>query len=134
MAVTLVVGSDDSVLEGIAQALGTAGHRVIVTRSLAEAAPYLTTERPVVTLVERAFATDPTFLRLRLPTGGALVVYRTDDGPVVALPAAIQRMTLADLVLPWERQRLVTLVRRVADRAHAAGRNRVDTPPEHRAI
>ena|SRR5688500_14108631 len=134
MTMTLVIGSDESVLEGIAQALGAAGHRSHVVRSLDEAAVALTEFRPVVALVERACASDPAFLRLRLPSGSAVVLYRHDDLDKPALPAAVQRLTLADLVLPWERQRLVTMVQRLTERAVASGRTGLDTPPENRAV
>ena len=134
MTMTLVIGSDDSVLEGIAQALGAAGHRSHVVRSFAEAAAALTEFRPVVTLIERGCVSDPEFLRLRLPSGSAVVLYRHDAQSTPALPAAVQRLILADLVLPWERQRLVTMVQRLTERAVASGRADRDTPPENRAV
>ena len=134
MTATLVIGSDESVLEGIAQALGAAGHRCHVVRSLAEAAAVLLEIRPPVLLVERVYASEPDFLRLRLPPGCAVVLYRHDDEPTPALPVQVQRLTLADLVLPWERQRLVTMVQRLTERAVASGRTRPDTPPENRAV
>jgi hypothetical protein len=134
MTVTLVIGSDDSVLEGIAQVLGAAGHRTHVVRSLADAAVALAEFRPVVTLVERACASEPEFLRLRLPSGSAVVLYRNDDQKTPALPATVQRLILADLVLPWERQRLITMVQRLTERAVASGRAERPTPPEDRAV
>ena len=134
MTATLVIGSDESVLEGIAQALAAAGHRCHVVRSLAEAGAVLSAIRPPVILVERGCASDPEFLRLRLPSGSALVLYRHDDQPTAALPVAVQRLTLADLLLPWERQRLVTMVQRLTERAVATGRVRPDTPPENRVV
>lgn len=134
MTATLVIGSDESVLEGIAQALGAAGHRCHVVRSLAEAAAVLLEIRPPVLLVERGYASEPDFLRLRLPAGCAVVLYRHDDQPTPALPVQVQRLTLADLVLPWERQRLITMVQRLTERAVASGRTRPDTPPENRAV
>jgi DNA-binding NtrC family response regulator len=134
MTTSLVIGSDESVLEGIAQALASAGHSPHVVRSFAEAAAVLTEIHPVVTLVERDCASDPDFLRLRLPPGCAVVLYRSDEQPTPALPTAVQRMTLADLVLPWERQRLITMVQRLTERAVATGRTRRDTPPEDRAV
>ena len=134
MTTSLVIGSDESVLEGIAQALGTAGHQPHVTRSIAEAASVLNEIRPVVVLVERACAAEPEFSRLLLPPGCAVVLYRNTDEPTPPLPATVQRMTLADLVLPWERQRLITMVQRLTERAVAAGRTRPDTPPENRAV
>lgn len=133
MATALVVGSDDGVLEGIAQLVATAGHRPLVARSLDEAIQLIATEWPLVALIERTFAMDPEFSRLRLPSGTALVLYRDHQSTLSMLPAGVQRMTLADLVLPWERQRLVALVQRLAERAQAAGRTRIDTPPEPRA-
>ena len=134
MTATLVIGSDESVLEGIAQAIGASGQRCHIVRSLAEAAAVIAEIRPPVVLIERACASDPDFLRLRLPPGCALVLYRHDAQPTPALPVAVQRLTLADLVLPLERQRLVTMVQRLTERAVASGRARPDTPPENRVV
>lgn len=131
---TLVIGSDESVLEGIAQALAAAAQRVHVTRSLTEAAAVLDEIRPVVMVVERRHVTDAEFQRLRVSHGSALILYRGDTDAAPVLPATIQRQTLADLVLPWERQRLVTIVQRFTERARAAGRARPDTPPESHAV
>ena len=134
MTTSLVIGADESVLEGIAQALGAAGHKAHVARSIAEASAILAEIQPVVTLVERGCAADPEFQRLRLPPGCALVLYRSNEEPTPVLPAVVQRMTLADLVLPWERQRMVMMVQRLTERAVAAGRARPSTPPEDRAV
>ena len=71
MTTSLVIGRDEGVLEGIAQALATAGHRVHVARSVAEAAAVLTEIEPLALVVERACASDPEFMRLRLPPGCA---------------------------------------------------------------
>lgn len=134
MTTSLVIGSDESVLEGIAQALAVAGPHPHVVRSIAEAAAALQEIQPIVAVVERRSASDPEFLRLRLPPGCAVVLYRHDEHATPALPTAIQRLTLADLVLPWERQRLITMVQRLTERAVASGRARRDTPPEDRAV
>ena len=56
MTTSLVIGSDEGVLEGIAQALATAGHRAHVVRSMAEAAAVLTEIHPLVILVDRSCA------------------------------------------------------------------------------
>ena len=135
MASTLVICSDEGVIEGLAQALHAAGHRAIIARNLDDAATLLGAERPVVVLVERGCAASTEFLRLRLPPGIALLVYRDADAPVEPpLPSMTQRITLAELVLPWERQRLITLVHRLAERAQATGRGRDDTPTENRVV
>jgi|SRR5689334_16594236 len=133
MTTSLVIGWDEGVLEGIAQALATAGHRAHVARSIAESAAVLTEIEPLVLVVERACAADPEFLRLRLPPGCAVVLYRRDEEATPAMPTAVQRMTLADLILPWERQRLIALVQRLTERAVASGRARPVPPTEDRA-
>ena len=134
MTTSLVIGWDEGVLEGIAQALGTAGSRAHVARSIAEATAVLTEIQPVVVVVERGCASDPEFLHLRLPPGCALVLYRHDEADAPGRPTLGQRMTLADLILPWERQRLITMVQRLTERAVATGRTRRTTPPENRAV
>jgi hypothetical protein len=120
-------------LEGIVQALASSGHRSHVIRSLADAATTLGELRPLVTLVERGCAGDAEFLRLRLPPGSTLVLYRHHDQAPAWVPASVQRLTVADLVLPLERQRLVTIVQRLAERAVATGRGTDDAPSEDRA-
>ena len=134
MSTTLVIGSDEGALEGIAQVLGAAGHRAHVVRSIAEAIAVQSEIRPLVALVERRLAAEAEFQSLRLPAGAALLLYRADPEAAPALPTTVQRMTIADLVLPLERQRLVTIVQRLTERAVASGRTRRDTPPENRAF
>lgn len=134
MTTSLVIGSDEGVLEGIAQAMATAGHRTHVARSIAEAAAVLTEIRPLVLVIERACAAEPEFTRLRLPAGCAIVLYRRDEGATSPVPAEIQRLTLADLILPWERLRLITMVQRLTERAVASGRAGPPTPTEDRAV
>jgi NAD(P)-dependent dehydrogenase (short-subunit alcohol dehydrogenase family) len=133
MITTLVIGGDDSLVEGIVQALASAGHRSHVVRSLQEAATAVAELRPLVTLVARGCASDPEFLRLRLPAGGALVLYRSHDDTAPPVPPSVQRLTLADVELPLERQRLVALVQRLTERAVAAGRASHDVSNEDRA-
>ena len=48
MTTSLVIGSDESVLEGIAQALAVAGARPHVVRSIAEAAAVLQEIQPLL--------------------------------------------------------------------------------------
>ena len=134
MTTSLVIGWDEGVIEGIAQALATAGHRAHVARSIAEAAAVLTEIQPLVMVVDRSCAADPQFLHLRLPPGCAVVLYRHDEAEPPALPVSLQRLTLADLILPWERQRLIAVVQRLTERAVATGRARPSTPPEDRAV
>ena len=134
MATTLLIGSDESLLEGLAQAFAAEGHRAVVARSIDDAITLAFSHQPLVAVVEHGCAGDPEFARVRLPAGAAIVVYRGTDETTRPLPGPIQRATLAELVLPWERHRLITLVRRVEERARASGRERPETPPENRVI
>jgi hypothetical protein len=58
-----------------------------------------------------------------------VLLYRTDESAPTILPPVLQRLVLADLALPLERHRLLTLIQRIADRALATGRR--DGPSEH---
>ena len=128
MALILFVGTDLTVLEGLAQTLAAAGERVRLTTSLYDIDLVEVTDPPLVAVVERGLAYEATRTGTGIPSltlahGGTLVLYHgIDDGPLT-LPGALTRMVLADLTLPLERQRLVALVQTVAarERDRAAG-------------
>jgi len=132
MTAVVLIGSDTPLLEGIAQTLATAGHRPRLAADSVEARELTPGHPPLVIVAARALADDA--LRLPLAPGGALVVYRSGEGPADALPPSVQRAALADLALPLERHRLLALVAYVEERAARTGRTRPDTPPEHRAL
>ena len=131
----LLVGSDESLLEGLVQMLVTAGHRPVAARSSEEAVEIAGAEAPLVALVSAEGAADASFLRVPLAPGGAMLLYRSDGQPAdSAAPApAVQRATLAVLSLPLERQRLLALIQHIDERARTTGRGR-QTPPEHRVL
>ena len=134
MATVLLVGSDDAMLEGLAQMLLATGHRAIVARTVSEAMQVAAADSPLVTLVERSRGVTGEVLRLPQTGGGALVLYRSPDEEVPPLPGAVRRATLAELLLPLERHRLLTLVQHLESRARRTGRGRIDTPPEHHSV
>jgi DNA-binding NtrC family response regulator len=135
MAVVLLVGLDAPTLEGIAQTLAASGHRPALAESLAEAAELAAGSPPLVAVIDRDIAiSSADAFRLPLAAGGAIVLYRSSAEDRAPLSASLQRAVLADLTLPLERKRLVALVQHVEERARAAGRDRVQTPPEHRAL
>jgi DNA-binding NtrC family response regulator len=123
----LLVGTDISLLEGLAQSLSAQGHTTRVAASFSEARELATSERPLIAVVERGMATESVgeVLGLSLAGGGALVLYRSADMATAAIPHVLQRHVLADLTLPLERNRLAALVQHVAERATAAGRGRI---------
>ena len=134
MAPIVLIGTDAPLLEGIAQTLGAAGHRTKIARSAEEVVPSQGEDGPLVAIVERALALRDdeacaALLRIPLAPGGAMLLYRTGAAAAHAgesaeppLPAPLRRVTLAELTLPLERQRLVALVQHVEERARRAGR------------
>jgi DNA-binding NtrC family response regulator len=122
----LLVGTDLSLLEGMAQSLSAQGHGTRVAASFADAQEMTTTLKPLIVVVERGMATDSArdVLALSLAPGGAVVLYRSVSDDVAPIPHVLQRHVLAELSLPLERNRLAALVQHVRDRATAAGRGR----------
>ena len=123
----LLVGTDLSLLEGLAQSLSAQGHGTRVAASFGEARELATADRPLIAVIEREMATESAreVLGLSLASGGALVLYRSGTKTGGAMPHVLQRHVLADLALPLERNRLAALVQHVSDRATAAGRGRI---------
>lgn len=123
----LLVGTDLSLLEGLAQSLSAQGHSTRVASSFGEARELTTSNKPLIAVIEREMATNAAgeVLGLSLAAGGALVLYRSGPVRTLAVPHALQRHILADLSLPLERNRLAALVQHVANRATAAGRGRI---------
>ena len=138
MATILLVGSGAALLEGLSQTLAAVGHSTTLAMSMAEALEVARSQPPLIALVERLPALEHAdSLRMPLVPGGAVLLFRTTADAADAaepLPASLQRIVLADLTLPLERKRLVTLVRHVDERVRATGRGRMPTPPEHRVI
>ena len=141
MATVLLIGADAALLEGLAQTLATTGHRATMVRAVSEAtddgrredAPP-TGEQPLVVLLEREQAGDGLQAASLLPAGGALVLYHSAGTTGDAqLPAALRRLTLADLALPLERHRLLTIIDTVEARAAATGRASTAPTDERRA-
>jgi len=131
MANVLLIGTDISLLEGLTQSLAAMGHDALVALSFSEALKIAAGKVPLIVVADRAMAlVSPEVQRLPLAPGGALVLFHFAGDAPSAIPLALQRLILADLTLPLERQRMVALVQHVQDRARAAGRERAKTPPE----
>lgn len=130
MTTLLLVGEDVALLEGLTQSLAGLGHSFRIATSLAEAREDAVLRPPLVTVLSRALAvTSPAEASaIPLAPGGALVLYSGLGGVRPALPLALRRTVLADLVLPLERNRLAALVSSVCSRARATGREPENTP------
>ncbi len=133
MASILLIGGDEALLEGLAQMLAHAGHVPHTAHSIHDAIEVAAGTRPLVAIVERDLAlANPEIARLPLDSGGSFLIYHSGETMGPALVGSLQRMVLAELDLPLERNRLLALVQRVDERTRAAGR-RVDESTDHRA-
>jgi hypothetical protein len=65
---------------------------------------------------------------LPLSPGGAMIVYGTSHDEQPFLPTKLQRATLAHLVLPLERHRLLALVQSFDSRSRTTGRRLREEP------
>jgi hypothetical protein len=131
VASILLVGADAALLEGIAQALGAAGHQVLTAATMSEAAFVAGAAPPLLAVVDRALLAAGADARtLPLAPGGALVAY---GDPATPLAGPVRRAVLAELRLPLERARLTALAAHVQARAQRTGRSAPSmTPPEPR--
>jgi DNA-binding NtrC family response regulator len=125
MTALLLVGTDNALIEGIAQILTADDYKLYFAPSLADALDAVGDARPLVVLVERS-AVDEIRMTLRIPLAqrGAFIVFHGENTTSAVLPGGVQRATLAELELPLERQRLLALIRYVENRAQTTSSDR----------
>ncbi len=127
MAKVMLVGADVALLEGLAQTLIGFGHDVSFAATVAEAAGSLSEDLPAIAVVSSdALEEAGIGMTLPLTPGGALIVYGTSQA--TSLPTKLQRATLAHLVLPLERHRLLALVQAFDHRSRTTGRSTREEP------
>lgn len=123
MATVLVVGSDEALLEGLAQLLAHAGHAGMIAHSAADAVELAAAQPPLVVVAENGLVlAHPELARVPVLAGGALILYHGSDEAAAAVPGSVQRLVMAELSLPLERVRLLALLQRIDERARATGR------------
>jgi DNA-binding NtrC family response regulator len=133
MASILLIGGDEALLEGLAQMLAHAGHVPHTAHSVNDAIEVAAGTRPLVAIVDRNIAlANPEIARLPLDSGGSFLIYHSGESTRPPLAGGLQRLVLAELDLPLERNRLLALVQRVDERTRAAGR-RVNESTDYRA-
>ena len=129
MAKVMLVGSDVALLEGLAQTLVGFGHDVSFAATVAEAAGSLREDLPALAVVSCAALQEAGIgMTLPLTPGGAMIVYGTSHDDQPFLPTKLQRATLAHLVLPLERHRLLALVQSFDSRSRTTGRSTREEP------
>ena len=122
MATILLLGSDEALLEGLAQSLTALGHRPLMPHDVSEAIDIASRNPPLLAVVAQAsLRDDPRALRIPVLPGGATVLYRTPNA-LSTMIAGAQRNVLAELVLPLERNRLLALVHHLEERVRVTGR------------
>ena len=133
----LLVGTDAALLEGLAQSFVAQGYSPRAVGTPAEAREMATSALPLLVVVDQEMAAEAAadVASIALAPGGALIVYRDAATERTPIAPGLQRLVLAELTLPLERNRLLALAQHVHDRVIATGRNRSRvTPPERDAI
>ena len=131
MAKVILVGADVALLEGLAQTLIGFGHEVLFAATVGEVAGALNEDRPALAVVSsEALEDEGLGTTLPITPGGAIIVYGKSHTDRPFLPPKLQRATLAHLVLPLERQRLLALVQSFDMRARTTGRSRREEAAE----
>ena len=132
----LLVGTDAALLEGLAQSFAAQGYASRVMTSLHDARESSLVTPPLLAVVDRTLAAESgaDALAIKVAPGGALMIFDRSNDERVALSPALQRLVMAELTLPLERNRLLALAQYVHDRVIATGRSQRRTPPEQRAI
>jgi hypothetical protein len=131
VAKVILVGSDGALLEGLAQTLIGLGHEISFASTVADATGSISGDLPALAVVS-AQALEEAGMGMTLPLtpGGAIIVYCSSHTERPFLPTKLQRATLARLVLPLERHRLVALVQSFDSRSRTTGRSARDEPDD----
>jgi hypothetical protein len=124
VAKVILVGADTALLEGLAQTLLGLEHNVLFATTIGEAGVMANDNMPALTVVSSATLEDAGLgATLPLSLGSAMIVYGSSHDERPFLPPRLQRATLAHLILPLERHRLVALIQSFESRSRTTGRS-----------
>ena len=124
MCKVILVGADVALLEGLAQTLVGCGHDVTFAATISEAAAIMAGDDAAIVVASMETLEDAGHgATLPLTANSALIVYGRSHDDQLFLPPKLQRATLAHLVLPLERQRLLALVQSFDSRSKTTGRS-----------
>jgi hypothetical protein len=120
----ILVGTDVALLEGLAQTLVGFGHEVLLAGTIGDMGSALNGNLPALAVIScEAIENGGPGFTLPLVPGGAIIVYGKTHGERPFLAQKLQRSTLAHLVLPLERHRLIALVQSFESRSRTTGRS-----------
>jgi len=126
VAKVILVGADVALLEGLAQTLLGFGHEVSFAATVDDVGAALGDLPAIAVVSTEALESVEQGATLPLSPGGALIVYGKSHDEMPFLQPKLQRATLAHLVLPLERQRLLALVQSFDSRARTTRSTRED--------
>jgi hypothetical protein len=119
LAKVILVGDDSALLEGLAQTLLGFDHEVWFAGSVTEMPA---ADGPALVVISAKAITEiSSGASLPLLPSSTLIVYGASHEEKPFLPARVQRATLAYLVLPLERHRLLALAQSFDHRSRRAG-------------
>lgn len=121
----ILVGSDEALLEGLAQTFASGGMSPTVVPTIIDACEAAVDAAPIMVVMDRESAVSKPGDALSVPLlpGGSLVLYRAGgEREIVATPTVLRRAVMAELTLPLERNRLVAMATRAMERAVTTGR------------
>ena len=131
VAKVILVGADVALLEGLAQTLLGFGHEVLFAGSIDDVSAGVNGDLPALAVVSSESLEEVAQgATLPLTPGGALIVYCKSHDERPFLPPKLQRTTLAQLVLPLERKRLMALVQSFDARSRTRGQSATEGPGE----
>lgn len=121
----ILIGSDAALMEGLAQSFASQGLSPTVVGTILEACEVAVDIAPIMVVIDRptAVAAPGDALSIPMLAGGSLVLYRgAGERDPVETPAILRRSVMAELALPLERRRLMSLALKAKERAVASGR------------
>lgn len=126
----LIVGGDAALREGVLQSLRANGVTGAGCEDLSCAREMAAEEPPLALVVDAKLSTAQQGAGgIPLLPGVAVILFRDDVRAARPTQQVFGRSLVAELSLPLERARLMTLLQRIVARARITGRGRAPDPP-----
>ena len=126
----LIVGGDAALREGVLQSLRATGVSGEGCEDLLSARERAVEEPPLALVVDAKLSTAQQGAGgIPLLPGVAVILFREDVSAARPTQQLFGRSLVAELSLPLERVRLMTLLQRIVARARVTGRGRTPDPP-----